>query len=177
VESDHGKALIFEISKMTTEDSQSIQIAKDNKKENEIFLRKIKSIDTATFYNVLKATHTNVFAKTDCLTCANCCKTSPPLISKSDIKRIASFLNTTPKIFEREYVITDYNGEMSFPCRFLQDDNTCSIYDVRPEACRRYPHTDEKDYALRTKLNIENTIVCPAAVKILNQLKAIFPAL
>jgi uncharacterized protein len=163
---------------MTTEDLQSIQISKDHKKENDSFLRKIKSIDTTIFYNELKTIHTNVFAKTNCLTCANCCKTSPPLISKSDIRRIASFLNITPKNFERQYVITDHNGEMSFsfvPCRFLQDDNTCSIYDVRPEACRRYPHTDEKEYTLRTKLNLENTIVCPAAAKILNQLKEIFP--
>ncbi len=162
---------------MTAEDFQTIQNAKDLKKENEVFLRDIKSANPTQFYTHLKETHDAVFAKTDCLTCANCCKSSPPLITKSDIRRIASHLNISNKNFERQYVITDYNGEMSFsfvPCRFLQEDNTCAIYEVRPDACRRYPHTDEREYALRARLNVENTIVCPAAAKILNQLKQTF---
>jgi Fe-S-cluster containining protein len=25
------------------------------------------------------------------------------------------------------------------------DDNKCSIYEVRPKACREYPHTDRKN--------------------------------
>lgn len=162
---------------MKVEDFQAIENAKVLKKENEVFLRGIRSLDTVKFYKELKETHEAVFSKTDCLTCANCCKTAPPLITKSDIRKIASHLNISNKNFERDYVITDYNGEMSFsfvPCRFLQNDNTCSIYEVRPDACRRYPHTDEKEYALRPKLNVENTIVCPAAAKILDQLKQTF---
>jgi uncharacterized protein len=162
---------------MLPEDIQILEKARDFKKENEIFLRGIRSLDTVQFYAELKQTHEAVFSKTDCLTCAHCCKTAPPLITKSDIRRIASHLNISNKNFERDYVITDFNGEMSFsfvPCRFLQNDNTCSIYEVRPEACRRYPHTDEKEYVVRPKLNVENTIVCPAAAKILNQLKQTF---
>lgn len=32
----------------------------------------------------------------------------------------------------------------SMPCPFLGEDNLCSIYDIRPKACREFPHTDRK---------------------------------
>ena len=162
---------------MEAPDILIIEQARASKIENEVFLRNIRTLPAAIFYEELKQVHNQIFEKTDCLSCANCCKSSPPLITKSDIKRISAHIQVSPKNFERKYVITDFNGEMSFsfvPCRFLNEDNSCSIYEVRPEACRRFPHTDEKAYPERTKLNILNTQVCPAAAKILIQLKQKF---
>ena len=34
----------------------------------------------------------------------------------------------------------------STPCPFLGSDNLCSIYDVRPSDCARFPYTDERRY-------------------------------
>ena len=66
---------------------------------------------------------------------------------------------------------------MSFknvPCVFLESDHSCRIYDIRPEACRRFPHTDEKAYSQRYKLNLKNTMICPAAARVVDFLRAKF---
>lgn len=110
-----------------------------------------------------------VFEQMDCLSCANCCKSHPPLVSNKDIKRIAKHLNMPPKTFRRKYVLEDINGELSFnyvPCRFLQEDNKCSIYEVRPNACREFPHIGQNGFHRRAKLNAQNTLVCPAAFEV-----------
>lgn len=150
--------------------------AATHRSENEIIARQLKGYKSQDNITKLKQYHEDVFREIKCLSCANCCKTSPPLIVRSDIKRIASYLGITPRQFERNYVIEDINGEKSFskvPCMFLQNDNTCSIYEVRPEACSRYPHTDEDDYFFRSALNVQNTLVCPAAYLILNKMKSL----
>ena len=49
--------------------------------------------------------------------------------------------------FEAEFLQVDEDGDKVFksmPCPFLGGDNLCSIYDVRPKACREFPHTDRK---------------------------------
>lgn len=120
--------------------------------------------------------HKDVFEKADCLACANCCRTTPAIVERSDVKRIAKHLNISPKGFIRKYLLEDYNGELVIqrvPCTFLNTDNTCQIYDVRPKACREYPHTDQVNFNRRPKLNAKNTIVCPAAFEIVERLKAL----
>ena len=70
--------------------------------------------------------HNQVFDRTDSLDCANCCKSAPPLVTNSDIKRIAKFLGLTPKNFKRNYTLEDIDGSVSFdsvPCQSLQEDN------------------------------------------------------
>lgn len=119
--------------------------------------------------------HKEVFEKADCLACANCCRTTPALVDRSDAKRIAKHLGISPKGFIRKYLLEDFNGEMMIqrvPCTFLQADNTCQIYEVRPKACREYPHTDQENFHRRSKMNAKNTIVCPAAFEIVERLKA-----
>jgi len=152
--------------------------SKEQKEENNRFLKDVWTLPKDEFQTSLVEAHRDAFQKIDCLDCANCCKTTPAIITKSDIARIAKHLNTSPKQFLRQYVIEDINGDMMLngvPCRFLNADNSCNIYDVRPDACRRYPHTDEKEYVNRTALNLANTIVCPAAFYIVQKLKAQFP--
>ncbi len=151
-----------------------LEKAQNNKNKNAAFLRSLKEQNQGKFYNLLTETHHETFAKIDCLSCANCCKSSPPIIVSADIHRIAKKLNISPKQFKKQYILEDVDGEMSFnrvPCHFLNDDNSCQIYDIRPEACRRFPHTDEKEYPKRVQLNINNTLICPAAAEIVQQLQ------
>ncbi len=118
--------------------------------------------------------HKEVFEKTNCLKCANCCKTTPAIVERSDAKRIARFLGIPPKSFIRKYLLEDIDGGMVIqrvPCTFLNSDNSCQIYEVRPKACREYPHTDQKGFHRRSKLNAQNTIVCPAAFEIVERLR------
>ena len=147
------------------------------KESNHSTLKLVSQVPSSEFYPFLVETHKQTFTEIDCLQCANCCKTIPPIIVKTDIKRIAGILGLSKKQFIRKYILEDVDGEMTFngvPCKFLESDNSCRIYDIRPEACRRYPHTDEKEFQKRVSFNIENTIICPAAFNIVGKINKHF---
>jgi uncharacterized protein len=59
------------------------------------------------------------------------------------------------------------------PCSFLGDDNKCDIYEVRPQACREYPHTDRKNMFQILDLTYKNTLVCPAVNDVVENLKKV----
>ena len=50
-------------------------------------------------------------------------------------------------------------------------DKRCSIYDVRPKACREFPHTDRIKQKQLLSLTQKNTEVCPAVFNIIENLK------
>lgn len=146
--------------------------AESDYSDNRSFLFSLKN--DSSIDNKVKAIHEEVFGKADCLACANCCKTTPAIVERGDIKRIAKFLGIPPKTFIRKYVLEDFGGQFviqKVPCTFLKSDNTCSIYEVRPKACREYPHTNQENFFRRGKLNAKNTLVCPAAYAIVERLK------
>jgi len=76
--------------------------------------------------------------------------------------------------FEQEYLKRDEDGDLvlnQVPCTFLGADNYCSIYEVRPKACREYPHTDRKKFQQISNLTLKNVAICPAAYNIVEKLK------
>lgn len=114
--------------------------------------------------------HDKVFQEIDCLECANCCKTTSPIFRQVDIDRIAKKFKQSSASFESQYLKKDEEGDwvlQSSPCTFLNPDNTCFIYDVRPQACREYPHTNRKRMGQILKLTEKNAVICPAVSKIL----------
>ncbi len=114
----------------------------------------------------------SVTEKIDCLGCANCCKTTVTVFTEDDIARIAKFLGITRKSFIRRYVILD-QGEyttITTPCPFLEIDNKCAVYEVRPMACSSFPHLGRKNFLNRKKAHIENFLVCPITYHTLNQI-------
>jgi hypothetical protein len=123
---------------------------------------------------VFHAEHVKAFSKIDCLACANCCKTTSPIFRDVDIKRIAKSQKTTEKKFIQEYLHLDADQDYvlnSSPCSFLDmDTNKCSIYEVRPLACREYPHTDRKNMHQIMGLTQKNLDVCPAVVEIVDKI-------
>jgi hypothetical protein len=50
-------------------------------------------------------------------------------------------------------------------------DNYCMIYEIRPRACREYPHTNRRRFHQILKLTWRNTLVCPAVLEIVARLK------
>ena len=117
--------------------------------------------------------HQEAFAKIDCLECANCCKTTGPLFTNKDINSIAGQLKLTPNAFVNKYLRIDEDNDyvlQSVPCPFLGNDNYCSIYEVRPKACREYPHTDRVNQIGILKLTEKNVSICPAVADIFSHL-------
>tara|TARA_Y100001978_G_scaffold50565_1_gene45276 strand:- start:915 stop:1172 length:258 start_codon:yes stop_codon:yes gene_type:complete len=79
-----------------------------------------------------------------------------------------------PSEFTEKYLRIDVDNDyvlQSVPCTFLSTDNYCSIYEVRPKACREYPHTDRMKQHQLLKLTEKNVSVCPAVFQITEQLK------
>lgn len=121
--------------------------------------------------------HTQVFRNTDCLKCANCCRTLGPRLTSTDIERIAKTLRLKSAEVKERYLRIDEDNDYVFktmPCPFLGEDNYCFIYESRPRACREYPHTDRKNFYQIHALTIKNAATCPAVYEILELLKKRF---
>ena len=144
-------------------------------KENQQFFKHLKKkIKPKVLDKLIHPLHEEVFACTDCLECANCCTTTGPLFTDKDISRIAKYLKIKPSKFTEKYLRIDEDRDyvlQTLPCVFLGEDNYCSIYDVRPKACREFPHTDRIKQHQLLKLTQKNIEVCPAVFSIIEKLK------
>ena len=143
-------------------------------KENQQFFKRLKKVKPKVLDKLIHPIHEEVFACTDCLECANCCKTTGPLFTDKDISRISKHLKIKPSIFTEKYLRIDEDRDYvlkSVPCTFLGEDNYCSIYDLRPKACREFPHTDRIKQHQLLKLTEKNMEVCPAVFSIIEKLK------
>ena len=154
------------------------QLAKDKHNENKKYFTKLKNKPPKDLDYVMQELHDDEFSKTDCLTCANCCKTTGPLFTNIDIERISKHLKLKPQQFIDQYLIVDEDKDyvlQSVPCTFLDNENYCMIYEVRPKACREYPHTNRKKFHQITNLTLKNTAICPAAFNIVEEMKKRMP--
>lgn len=150
------------------------QICRREEKENIQFKDFLKSgeLDQKRFDTIVK----EVTEKIDCTTCGNCCKILKTGINMDDIKRIAKYLRMTADDFIEKYVTKNPEGLFEFkhvPCSFLQNNNTCQIYEVRPEECRGYPYL-EKDVTTRCIQFFSNAEICPIVFNVLENTKEAF---
>jgi hypothetical protein len=148
--------------------------AKDKHKENKKFFAKLRKKPPKDLDRQMQEMHDEEFSRTNCLDCANCCKTTGPLFTNKDIERISKHLKLKPQQFIEQYLRIDEDKDyvlQEVPCTFLASDNYCLIYDVRPKACREFPHTDRKDFHKISNLTLKNTAICPAAYNIVEEMK------
>jgi len=149
-------------------------IAQQKKNSNIEFCAKLKKKKPSNLDSIAKEVHDIVFSKIDCLDCANCCKNISPIIKDSDIVRISKHLKTKPASFTEKYLRLDGDGDYVYkepPCPFLLPDNYCQIYEVRPNACKEYPHTDRRRFYQLLDLTLKNSFVCPAVYYFFELLK------
>ena len=138
---------------------------------NDFFNKNRKKIENAD--ELVLQLHEQAFAETDCLQCANCCRTLGPRITDKDIDRIAKTLRIKPAKVIENHLRIDEDGDyvfQSMPCPFLMADNYCAIYDNRPKACREYPHTDRRKFYQLYRLTVKNSYTCPVAYSVLENL-------
>ena len=117
----------------------------------------------------------DVWLRTDCLDCANCCKTMSPTYTRKDIRRISRYLGMTESAFREKWLYKDKTGDwmnVKQPCQFLDTKtNLCGIYPVRPRDCAGFPHHSTKkmntDYMHMYKQNVD---YCPATYRLVESL-------
>lgn len=119
-------------------------------------------------------TDVEVWKETDCLACANCCKTMSPTFTKKDVTRISRHFGMSEEAFRKKWLYKDRNGDWlnkKQPCQFLNlEDNKCSIYEIRPRDCAGFPHHTKRamvDYMHVFKQNVE---YCPATYKLVEKM-------
>lgn len=148
--------------------------AKDKHAENKKFFGKLKKRPPKNMDYVMQELHEAEFKRTNCLECANCCKTTGPLFTNADVERISKHFRLKPQNFIDQYLRIDEDNDyvlQEVPCAFLGADNYCSIYEVRPKACREFPHTDRKKFHQISNLTLKNVAICPAAFNIVEDMK------
>ena len=151
------------------------KLAAEKNVETKKYFAKLRKKSPKKLDIIMQELHDNEFSNTDCLTCANCCKTTSPIFTDKDVARISKHLRMKEHQFISTYLNRDEDDFLvlkTAPCTFLDEtDNTCTIYDVRPKACGEYPHTNRKKFIQLTHLTLKNTEVCPAAFNIIEELK------
>ncbi len=154
---------------MKENDQSSLDSAKLAIHATKKVFRKMKQAKPNDLDQKFHKGHEAEFKKMDCLSCANCCKTTSPIFRDADIRRISKHLRIKEGKFISDYLKMDEDQDYvlkSSPCSFLDNDNSCSIYDVRPLACREYPHTDRKNMFQVLEITAENSLICPAVARI-----------
>jgi hypothetical protein len=147
-------------------DLVQIRLQGDKKRpENERFRRHLKSHSHSD--RELRYIAQEIEAEIDCTQCANCCKSATTTVGDRDVERLARFLRIKPAKFLAEY--TEESSEegrilrrSEAGCVFLAG-NLCSVYDVRPDTCQRFPHLVRGQGSLASRMwqFIDRACYCP----------------
>ncbi len=112
------------------------------------------------------------FCPSICEQCeALCCKGEGYVfLSDEDINNIAAFLNTDTKLFLKLYTKRVIYGKKTalinlkinseIRCVFLDDNNRCEIYKVRPKQCKLFPFWE----SLKNKNKKQLAKLCPGII-------------
>lgn len=149
---------------------------KKSAEHQKLYTQFLKRADKNKVLKALPDLHEKAFEKIDCLQCANCCKGYSPRFKTPDIKRISKYLKMKEGDFINAYLYIDSEGDYVLknkPCSFLGANNYCSIYEVRPSDCARFPYTDEDVLLKRPSLTLKNSTFCPAVYFVLEKLIAV----
>lgn len=150
-----------------------LEYGKTEKAVYEKWIKKAKKANPRVLDQHFHTLHEQTFKSMDCLSCANCCKTTSPIFRDVDIKRLSKRVRLSESQFIANYLKMDDEGDYvltTAPCPFLGSDNYCGVYEDRPLACREYPHTDRKNMYQILSLTRKNMEVCPAVVTIMQEI-------
>ena len=89
---------------MNPTDKKSIEIAKVELKATQKMAINLNKRKPTQLDSVFHSKHVSEFKKMDCLTCANCCKTTGPLFTSADVERISKHLRQKPQQFIDQYL-------------------------------------------------------------------------
>ena len=147
-----------------------------HKKGLRAFLTKLEKKPPRNLDHLALQVDKAVWRETNCLSCANCCKTMSPTYTPGDIKRISAHLGMTEKAFKEKWLYYDAKDgdwmNRQQPCQFLDlSTNMCTIYAVRPADCAGFPHLTKKKMTDYMHVHKQNIAYCPATYKMVEKMK------
>ena len=127
---------------MLTDLVQIRMMGEKKRDENMRFRMFMKSRDHSD--RILRRIAQGIEDEIDCTICANCCRVATARVKERDVEHLARFLRISEARFLTEYTLEDdEEGRVlrrtDAGCVFLSG-NECTVYEARPEACRRFPH-------------------------------------
>lgn len=148
----------------------------ENRKSYRRFITGLENNDAETVDELSDAINKQVWKEIDCLSCANCCKKMTPTFTSQDIKRAATFLHISPKVFKEKWLAYEAKDKdwvnVNQPCQFLNlTTNMCSIYEARPADCAGFPHLNKKPFKDFGYIHKQNIEYCPATMRFVELLK------
>ena len=95
------------------------------------------------------------------------------LFSGETTMKVLASLGMKEGDFKDTYLRTDDDGDnvlKEMPCAFLGADNYCTIYDMRPSDCARFPYMDDDFMLKRQPLALKNISFCPITYYVIEKL-------
>jgi len=139
-----------------------------------LFLTRLEKKTPRNLDHLVIEADKSIWVKTDCLHCANCCKTMSPTYTRRDMKRISKYLGMSVRAFQKKWLQKDKEGDWlnkSLPCQFLDlDTNMCKIYAIRPRDCAGFPHHTKKKMVEYMHVHKQNIETCPATYRMVERL-------
>ncbi len=139
------------------------------------FVKRKLNLSNPALDAVVTETTDAVWKQIDCTACAHCCKTLRIVVDDNDIRRLATRLGMSVRQFSKTHVRVDEDDEKylaNSPCSFLGEDNRCTVYEDRPQACRDFPYLHSPDFRSRSIMMVENVSVCPIVFNVWQRLNA-----
>jgi uncharacterized protein len=152
-----------------------VSVTTGKEAENEAFAVWLKQQDLPAAE--LDAQVHNVYARVeagiDCTQCGNCCNTLIIDVSATEIARCAGAMSLSDTEFKDRYVEESQQGRCfinKIPCHFFAD-RKCTIYDLRFEDCRQFPHLHKPGFLDRLQGTLQHYGRCPIIYYTIEELK------
>ena len=161
---------------MITDLIQIRTLGEKKREENERFRRFMKSRDHSD--RILRRIAEGIEEQIDCTLCANCCRVASVSVTGRDVDRLARYLRIAPARFVADYTRKSaeegpvLQRQEDGACVFLSG-NDCTVYDARPDTCRRFPHLVRGSGSIASRMwqFIDRACYCPIVYNSLEAFK------
>jgi Fe-S-cluster containining protein len=143
--------------------------------ENRRFRAFMKSRDHSD--RILRRIAQGIEDEIDCTICANCCRVATAKLTERDVEHLARFLGISAARLLAEYTVeNEEEGRIlrrtDSGCVFLSG-NECTVYEARPEACRRFPHMVRGNGSIVSRMweFVDRACYCPIVYNSLEAFK------
>jgi uncharacterized protein len=171
--------------KIYTDLDQIREMAERNHDENIAFRSYITqvNIDGRQLDAMVEGLTLRAMAGVDCIACHNCCDLLTIQATDLEVGSMSHCLGLSTVDFTSEYitpapladpVLRKKAGALqgNYGCALL-DNGACTVYQVRPAACRAYPLMLGSDFRSRLWAVVDNCQICPIVSAVYEEMKVV----